>query len=391
MRVAARRSFAVFVVCLTARGSWSQIAGEPRLKHVLANGATVLVERFPKAKLASVQLIASSRGCEDAPGRHGWRHLLEHILAKGPQKDLDRKLEAKGLYLTADTTRDCMRLEISCRPDQVLEAVSGLAELLAPIRTDAAELAREVRVHRAESLLEPPWNPILAAAWRSEFGTARLDPHGDLDRMSAARPDDLEALRRAHFRPRNVVIVAAGAIDLDVAMEAAKRALAPLTDEGAALGAPHEDAPQPPSSPNPRVRVARIGGLQEPSASHVLAAGMALSGRGSGVRVVYTPSARSGLCMLVGSSPESIRACVDDVPEDEWPILFSQGKAKASAWLSGLLADPSSAATLRGTLLAWDVDARPEAAAASLSSMSLGQFREAASRFAADQSEEAPK
>lgn len=391
MWIAARWSFAVFLVCLTARESWTQVAGEPRLKQVLANGATILVERFPQARLASVQLIASSKGCEDTLDRHGWRHLLEHILAKGPQKDLDRKLEAKGLYLTADTTRDCMRLEVSCQPEQLLEAVRGLAELLAPIQTDAVELAREVRIHRAESLLEPSWNPILASAWRSEFGTARLDPHGDLDRMAAARPSDLEALRRAHFRPRNVVLVAAGAIDLDVAMEVAKRMLAPLTDEGAVLGAPLEDAPPPPSSPNPRVRVVRIGGLQEPSAAHLLAAGMALSGRGSGVRVVYTPSARPGLCMLVGSSPESIRACVDDVPEDEWPFLFSQGKAKASAWLRGLLADPSSAATLRGTLLAWDVNARPEAAVASLSSMSLRQFREAASRFAAAQSEEAPK
>jgi len=63
----------------------------PRLRTLLDNGAVVLVEPVPSATI-SVQLFASSKYAPETAASHGYRHLLEHLIARG-DGTLDRRLE----------------------------------------------------------------------------------------------------------------------------------------------------------------------------------------------------------------------------------------------------------------------------------------------------------
>src|SRR5665213_4422706 len=86
----------------------AQVDQHPRLRTILPNGAAILVERVPGAKDLSVDLFAASRGTEESPISNGLRHLLEHLIAKGPNGDIDRRLETAGAFLSAETSRDTM-------------------------------------------------------------------------------------------------------------------------------------------------------------------------------------------------------------------------------------------------------------------------------------------
>src|SRR5688500_3617518 len=91
----------------------------PRLRTVLPNGAIILAERMPSAPTVSVQLFASSKRVPETAETHGRRHLLEHILAKGPKKNLDTRLESSGAFLEAFTHRDAMQLGVTCGPGRL--------------------------------------------------------------------------------------------------------------------------------------------------------------------------------------------------------------------------------------------------------------------------------
>src|SRR5688500_7954220 len=80
----------------------------PRLRTVLPSGAIVLVERMPAATSLSVQLFASARAVPESKQTHGWRHLLEHLVARGPKGDIDARLESQGAFMRARTLRDAM-------------------------------------------------------------------------------------------------------------------------------------------------------------------------------------------------------------------------------------------------------------------------------------------
>src|SRR5437763_1308721 len=82
----------------------------PRLRTVLPNQATILVEPVANAHMISLQLWASSRGVEERAETHGLRHLLEHILALGPKRDIDQRLESVGGSLRAKTFRDATQI-----------------------------------------------------------------------------------------------------------------------------------------------------------------------------------------------------------------------------------------------------------------------------------------
>src|SRR5258708_2113359 len=100
----------------------------PRLRTLFRNGSTLLVERQADAKYVSVQLFASSRRVPDTPENHGLKHLLEHLVLKGPKHDLDLQMERQGIFFTGRTLRDAMQIEFTCEPGQIATALSALGQ-----------------------------------------------------------------------------------------------------------------------------------------------------------------------------------------------------------------------------------------------------------------------
>ncbi|HRK22439.1 MAG TPA: insulinase family protein [Fimbriimonadaceae bacterium] len=353
----------------------------PRLRTILPSGSIVYAENMPQARYLSVQLVASASGVRETAESHGLRHMLEHILAKGPDKSLDLRLETQGLFLTAETHRDAMIFSIVGPTEKLELALAAVRDLLQPLKTDAAEIQREVKILAEELALSSPSMRMSKAAWAASYGAEGLDPVGNVEGWSKATPEKLEFLRRRHFAAQNLVISICGNLDVDIATRAA-RALLPKERD------PFEPDPSRRtigrsaniSEANGSARAAACPGWDDPETAALLAAGLALSGERDQGFMIYTPSVMPGL-ITVGDHQDGIGAWIDGLNPAQIDGMFGLGRAAADAWVRRKLESPETNAHLRGFLYAQNREATPEAMLENIRSMTLVQFRAAIAKF----------
>jgi len=349
----------------------------PRLKTLCPNGAVVLVERMPREQTISVQLWASARSVPETPETHGFRHLLEHLLVKGPSKDVDKKLELKGCFLRARTFRDAMQIEISVGPRQLDLAIDTLKELLHPIEVTQEEIDHELSVMKEEFAIYDDAARLSSAAWDQAYGSAGIDPFGDLEAMKKATPQAIRDIQRKHFYPENLALVIAGPIDID---QATKIATEFVGGKQGAVKVPDEKGPD--GKPG-RIetegfgegRAAIVGGFDNPKTAASLAASLAVASDVEGSFVTYTPSAQRGL-VIVGQTERTagIGLRVDELKEGDYPRLFEIGRYLARSWVERQLQTSEGVAYIRGLLLCQGSGFRPEQMLDAVKQMTYDQF-----------------
>ncbi len=197
-----------------------QIVAAPRLKAVLPNGMTLLVDSMPDARTMGLVLVAGN--VWEEKDSNGHRHLLEHLMAKGPQRDLGESLESDGILLSAATTRETMRFEFRAGPKDLSRCLDACTALVTPLKTTPEELAREAQIIRHEFALVAPNDRLSAALWRQALADRGMPAMGTLAAIEAAKPDDLVRLQDIQFSPRNLVLAVAGPFDAETTMAALK-------------------------------------------------------------------------------------------------------------------------------------------------------------------------
>jgi len=362
------------------------ISRHPRLRTLLKSGAAIFAEDMANADSVSVQLFASAKGVEETPATHGLRHLLEHLLVKGRDKSLDRRLESKGMFLTADTFRDAMKIEITCAPKDAVSAVRALGELLRPLETSPNEIVQEIKVIEQELALLSADMRLSNAAWTQAFGAEGLDPLGSISVMAGATPEALVELHQRQFAKPNLVISIAGRVDVDQVTAVAREVL------GADVASPTEPVANPRTDGRSGTtdsiapgdaRAAIVEGLDDDGTLHALAAGFALANRFR-CRVMYTPSLQNGLVVLTDTGGGGFDKRIDELPAEEVDALWPLGQALLKNWLQGG-GTPSDVAYRRGMLLVQRLDLRPESLVERVGAMGLLQFRQGFDRFRRDQ------
>jgi hypothetical protein len=359
-----------------------------RLRTLFPNGAILLVENISGAATASVQLFASSRRLPDTPENHGYRHLLEHLLLKGPAKDLDLRLESQGMVLLGKTLRDAMQIEVRCEASQIPAAMDALGELLKPIHVSVADIASEVSVMRQEDALQSDALRLSRAEWAEAFGEQGLDPFGETDVMAKATPEALSAYQEELFAANNLVLVISGPFDVETQSKAARGFLKDRS--GKASAAEVERAKGIPGRTQiddafGEARAARVPGFREPSAAGALAAALAVASQLENAFVIYTPSAGTGL-IIVGRSDENsgVGLKIDSLEEGDIAALFPLGKLLAHRWLVRQLESPSSSASIRGLLLCQGPSYKPEQMLENIDALKWPEFIQGFHMFSKD-------
>jgi predicted Zn-dependent peptidase len=359
----------------------------PRLRTICHNGAAIVVERMPDEPMISVQLWASARSVPETPSTHGWRHLLEHLLARGSKGDLDKKLETNGSYLRARTFRDAMQIEICVGPRQLDLAISAITDILRPLQTDQATIDREIPILSEEFATYDDSSRLSAAAWTGAYADKGLDPFGSLATLAKATPPSLRDLQRKHFYPENLVLSIAGPIDIKQATAMANEAIG--MKQGAVRVA---DVERPVGKPG-RIetegfgegRAAIVAGYDMPLTAGALAFALAVASGVDGAFVTYTPSLQRGL-VIVGQTekPSGIGLKIDGLQDSEMPQLFALGRILAKNWMARYMRSASGVAYIRGLLLCQGHGSRPELMERAIDQLTFAQFKDAAQTFAKD-------
>lgn len=353
----------------------------PRLRTILPNGATVLVERVPNAKFVWTRLFLSSRGVGETAVNHGQRHLLEHLVAVGPDGRIDEGLEREGALLRAQTFRDATEFDVDAPAGKLDLALGALGQMLRlrPVTQD--DINREAGIILQEgALLEVPTR-LSSAAWRVAYGDAGLDPYGDVAAIRRATPASIAELHRRLCAGPNLVIVVAGDVDLDKATAAASAIVraAPKID-ATFIGRPEGK----PGVKDDAVGFGEARALPVPAYKEVqtmatLAAAYAIASEIEGAFVTYTPSGRPGLVVIGRAGENSGFGAL--VEKTDPAALYNRGRLLVDRWLRGQMEDPGANASLRGLLLAQSGDYSPDRMREAITAMRYADFAAAIEAF----------
>jgi len=199
----------------------------PVVERVLPNGLRALVLPRPRSPVVSCDLYYPVGSANEAPGQTGVAHFVEHMLFKGtkrfPKGQIDRLTFVSAGEANAETDEDCThywfrfpkdrwRLALVLEADRMRQALFDPDEVEAERHVIAEEHAREV--DSPAGRLDERF--LLACYEHHPYRNPILGWPPDLDRLSAHQ---LKAFYDRHYRPEGAVIILAGDLDPERALD----------------------------------------------------------------------------------------------------------------------------------------------------------------------------
>ncbi|MGB9705717.1 MAG: M16 family metallopeptidase [Pyrobaculum sp.] len=206
----------------------------------LGNGVVLVVDRF-ESPLAAVVVAAGVGSLYEERGKRGVTHLLEHMLFRVPDFDVDEAVERLGGGNNAYTQRDSLMVTF----EGISESAAGLVELAYRLYTNDRYAEEDLERERAAVLSElrqtreDPSERVGELALRALFGDSDWGaPVGGYpETVEALTLPDLLEHKRRWLTAGNTVVVLSGGVGGE-AVEAARRLFSKLEGEAPARGVP---------------------------------------------------------------------------------------------------------------------------------------------------------
>jgi predicted Zn-dependent peptidase len=207
------------------------------------SGLRILTERVPGSQSATIGFWIPAGSRDEVPGGFGSTHFLEHLLFKGTKRrtalDIAVAFDEVGGDHNAVTAKEYTCYHAKVRDRDVPMAVDVLADMVADSVIDAEEFETERGVILEELAMadDDPGDVAGERFAESVFGTHPLARPigGSPASIEAVSRDAVMAHYHAHYRPAELVVTAAGAVDHD---DIARAVVAGLTAAGWDLSVP---------------------------------------------------------------------------------------------------------------------------------------------------------
>ncbi|MEC5150379.1 pitrilysin family protein [Cryobacterium sp. GrIS_2_6] len=209
-------------------------AGESVVRRtVLPSGVRILSEHVPGSRSLTIGYWVAVGSRDEAPGHYGSTHFLEHLLFKGTATrsalDIAIAFDSVGGEHNAMTAKEYTCYYAKVRDRDLPMAVEVLTDMLTSSTIDPVEFETERGVI-LEELAMADDDPADVANER--FFEAVMGKHplgrpigGNPDTIRAATPEAVLAHYRANYRPQDLVVTVAGAVDHDLLVADVTRAL----------------------------------------------------------------------------------------------------------------------------------------------------------------------
>lgn len=203
----------------------------PTHEHRLANGLTVLIREDHSAPVVAIVTHVRAGYFNEPDRLVGISHVLEHMYFKGTEErgagEIARATKAAGGYLNAGTIYDHTSY-YTVLPASSLE--TGLAiqsDALINSQIDEDELRREllVIIQEAKRKLDNPEAVATETLFELLFDVHRIRRWriGTEEGLSRLTREDVWEYYRALYRPSNIILTIAGAVDPDRTLELVER------------------------------------------------------------------------------------------------------------------------------------------------------------------------
>jgi zinc protease len=215
-------------------------AVEAPTRHVLHNGARVLVQEYPSSEVVAVQLWVRAGGRDEAAAELGLAHYLEHMLFKGTTTRsrgfIDRDVEGVGGRVNAGTSLDFTFYHAVLPSPRAAATIEMLADISVNSILDETELELEKKVVIEEMRLseDTPQRHLARQLYSMVF-----DSHpygrpvlGTADIIQKLNRETLLAFYRRHYVPESFTLVVVGPVKTSEMLLAAERTLGRLPRSG---------------------------------------------------------------------------------------------------------------------------------------------------------------
>ena len=219
----------------------------------LPNGLTVLTERMPGLRSATVGIWVRRGSRHEPEDWNGVCHFIEHAVFKGTERrtalDIAIESDRLGGHFDAYTTHEMTGFAMKVVDTALPSAFDLLADMLARPRFDEEELRREQKVIIEEmKMVEDTPDEFLAEIFNAAYfpGHPLGRPiEGTEETVSTFGHERTARFHASAYAPPNLVIAAAGNVEHEHLVELAARAFEKESAADGEVKAVAEESPSP--------------------------------------------------------------------------------------------------------------------------------------------------
>ncbi|EAR25180.1 zinc protease [marine actinobacterium PHSC20C1] len=197
-------------------------------RTVLPSGVRILSEQVPGARSATVGYWVAAGSRDELTGTFGATHFLEHLLFKGtPSRsalDIAVSFDAVGGEHNAMTAKEYTCYYAKVQDIDLPMAIEVIGDMLTSSLIDPTEFSNERGVILEELAMadDDPTDVASERFFEAVFGDHPLGRPigGSPETINAISRDSVVAHYRGNYRPQDLVITVAGAVDHDVLVAA---------------------------------------------------------------------------------------------------------------------------------------------------------------------------
>jgi predicted Zn-dependent peptidase len=191
--------------------------------HRLPNGVRIVCDPIAGFETLALSVVVGRGARWEDEHRHGWSHLLEHMVFKGAgersARDIVEVIEAEGGQLNAATGYERTSYQLRALAGGLQLGMEVISDLVFHPSIDPIELEREKGVIAQEiaEAADMPDDLVFDIAQTAAFGDHPLGRPilGTVEAIGKATRTELAAFRAGLYAPDRIVVSAAGAVDED--------------------------------------------------------------------------------------------------------------------------------------------------------------------------------
>ena len=214
----------------------------------LDSGVRIVTEAMPAVRSVSLGFWIGTGSRAESEPEAGLSHLLEHLLFKGSSRysslEIDQIFDGMGAELNAGTGKETTSVFARVIDEHLPRAFEVIADMVFRPALNEIEAERAVILEEIAMYEDDPQEKIFDVLGSAIFGEHPLGRAiiGHASVIADTPAAEIASFHAARYRPTNIVIAAAGAVDHDAVVELANAALA-SNASGAPAGAPFLPAP----------------------------------------------------------------------------------------------------------------------------------------------------
>jgi predicted Zn-dependent peptidase len=204
----------------------------------LESGVRIATEAMPSVRSVSLGFWIGTGSRYESDDQAGLSHLLEHLLFKGTEKyasvQIDQIFDGMGAELNAGTGKETTSVYARVIDEHLVDAFDVMADMVFRPTLRDMDSEREVILEEIAMYEDDPQEKVFDLLGEATFGDDPLGRAiiGRAEVISQTPAEEIVRFHRQRYRPGNVVISAAGAVDHDALVALARERMGDLASNG---------------------------------------------------------------------------------------------------------------------------------------------------------------